>query len=156
MEKIVNKFTFKEEIRSKLKRGGTIALCHGVFNSIHPGHIIYLQQAKQMVDILVVSITAAEFVRKGSGKPYFNDEMRLKVLEAIECVDYVMISEGYTVDDIVESAEPDLFLGIANRQIAYLSQKMVYCQRQFRFTRNGRRNWQVTGILAGGHKFCLA
>lgn len=111
MKKIVEKITFKEEIRPKLKREGrTIALCHGVFDLMHPGHIIHLQQAKQMADILVVSITAAEYVRKGPGRPYFNDEMRLKVLEALECVDYVMLSEGYTVDDIVESVEPDLYI----------------------------------------------
>ena len=111
MEKIVDKITFREEIRPKLKKeGNTIALCHGVFDLVHPGHIIHLQQAKQMADILVVSITAAEFVRKGPGRPYFNDEMRMKVLEALECVDFVMLSEGYTVDDIVENVEPDLYI----------------------------------------------
>ncbi len=111
MEKIADKITFREEIRPKLKKEGkTIALCHGVFDLVHPGHIIHLQQAKQMADVLVVSITAAAFVRKGPGRPYFNDEMRLKFLEALECVDYVMLSEGYTVDDIVESVEPDLYI----------------------------------------------
>ena len=111
MEKIVDKATFREEIRPKLKKAGkTIALCHGVFDLVHPGHIIHLQQAKQMADILVVSVTAAEYVRKGPGRPYFNDEMRLKVLDALECVDYVMLSEGYTADDIVESVEPDLYI----------------------------------------------
>ena len=111
MGKLVDKNKFREETRPKLKKEGkTIALCHGVFDLVHPGHIIHLQQAKQMADILVVSITAAEFVRKGPGRPYFNDEMRIKVLEALECVDYVMLSEGYTVDDIVESVEPDLYI----------------------------------------------
>lgn len=111
MGKIADKTTFMKAIRPKLKEEGkTIALCHGVFDLVHPGHIIHLQQAKKMADILVVSITAAEFVRKGPGRPYFNDEMRLKVLEALECVDYVMLSEGYTVDDIVESVEPDLYI----------------------------------------------
>lgn len=111
MGKIADKITFREEIRPKLKKEGkTIALCHGVFDLVHPGHIIHLQQARQMADILVVSITAAEYVRKGPGRPYFNDEMRLKVLEALECVDYVMLSEGYTVDDIVESVKPDLYI----------------------------------------------
>ena len=111
MEKIVDKATFREETRPKLKKAGkTIALCHGVFDLVHPGHIIHLQQAKQMADILVVSVTAAEYVRKGPGRPYFNDEMRLKVLDALECVDYVMLSEGYTADDIVESVEPDLYI----------------------------------------------
>lgn len=66
MGKIVDKAKFREEIRPKLKKEGkTIALCHGVFDLVHPGHIIHLRQAKQMADILVVSITAAEFVRKG-------------------------------------------------------------------------------------------
>jgi len=111
MGKIKDKVTFATEIRPKLKAAGkVIALCHGVFDLVHPGHIIHLQQAKQMADILVVSVTAAEFVRKGPGRPYFSDEMRLKVLEALECVDYVMLSEGYTVDDIVESVEPDLYI----------------------------------------------
>lgn len=65
MGKIVDKAKFREEIRPKLKKEGkTIALCHGVFDLVHPGHIIHLRQAKQMADILVVSITAAEFVRK--------------------------------------------------------------------------------------------
>ena len=111
MGKIADRGTFREEIRPQLKKEGkTIALCHGVFDLVHPGHIIHLQQARQMADVLVVSITAAEFVRKGPGRPYFNDEMRLKVLEALECVDYVMLSEGYTVDDIVECVEPDLYV----------------------------------------------
>lgn len=111
MGKIIDKPTFKQEIRPELKKNHkTIALCHGVFDLIHPGHIIHLEQAKKMADILVVSITAAEYVRKGPGRPYFNDEMRLKVLEALSCVDYVMLSEGYTVDDIVECVEPDFYV----------------------------------------------
>ncbi len=111
MGKIVDKVSFQTQIRPKLKKmGKSIALCHGVFDLVHPGHVIHLQQAKQMADVLVVSITAAEFVRKGPERPYFDDDMRLKVLEALECVDYVMLSEGYTVDDIVESVEPDLYI----------------------------------------------
>lgn len=111
MGKIVDKAEFREKVRPNLKRDKkTIALCHGVFDLVHPGHIIHLQQAKTMADVLVVSVTAAEFVRKGPGRPYFNDEMRLKVLAALECTDYVMLSEGYTVDDIVESVEPDLYI----------------------------------------------
>lgn len=111
MNKIVSKEEFKTDIRPKLKKEGKkIALCHGVFDLVHPGHIIHLEQAKEMADVLVVSITAARYVRKGPGRPYFDDEMRMKVLSALECVDYVMLSEGYTVDDIVENVEPDLYV----------------------------------------------
>lgn len=111
MDKIVSKEEFIVNIRPALKQDNkSIALCHGVFDLVHPGHIIHLEQAKEMADILVVSITAAQYVRKGPGRPYFNDQMRMKFLEALECVDYVMLSEGYTVDDIVEAVEPDIYV----------------------------------------------
>lgn len=113
MNKIVSKEEFKNQIRPKLKskRGHKIiALCHGVFDLVHPGHIIHLQQAKDMADVLVVSITSSKYVRKGPGRPYFNDEMRLKFLSALECVDFVLLSEGYTVDDIIEAVEPDIYV----------------------------------------------
>ncbi len=111
MSKIVSKQEFKTKIRPELKKNGkTVSLCHGVFDLIHLGHIIHLEQAKQMADVLVVSVTASKYVRKGPGRPYFNDDMRMKMLAAIECVDYVMLSEGYTVEDIVESVEPDIYV----------------------------------------------
>ena len=109
MGKIISKEKI-DEIKRLKEKGKIIILCHGVFDLIHPGHIIHFQEAKKMGDILIVSVTAAEYVRKGPGRPYFDDEMRLKFLSAIECIDYVMISEGYTVDDVIESIEPNLYV----------------------------------------------
>lgn len=109
MGQIVSKHEFVE-IRKRLKSNGkTIVLCHGVFDLVHPGHIIHFEEAKKLGNILVVSITAAEYVRKGPGRPYFDDTMRQKFLSAIDCIDYVMLSEGYTVDDIIEVVEPDVY-----------------------------------------------
>ncbi len=34
----------------------------------------------------------------------------MRFLEALECVDYVMFSEGYTVDDIMETVKPDIYV----------------------------------------------
>ncbi|MEG1362792.1 MAG: adenylyltransferase/cytidyltransferase family protein, partial [Lachnospiraceae bacterium] len=80
------------------------------FDLVHPGHIIHFQEAKKLGDLLVVSITAAQYVRKGPGRPYFDDEMRVEFLKAIEYIDYVMISEGYTGEDIIETVKPDLYV----------------------------------------------
>lgn len=108
---IVTREEFKNTIRPLLKKENkSIVLCHGVFDLIHPGHIIHFEQAKKMGDILVVSITSEKFVRKGPGRPYFNDEMRMKFLEAIAYIDYVVLSEQYTVDDIIESVRPDIYV----------------------------------------------
>lgn len=110
MGKIVTREEFKK-IREEIKiNNKKIILCHGVFDLVHLGHIIHFEEAKSLGDILVVSITAAAYVRKGPGRPYFEDEMRLKFLSAIEVIDYVILSENYTVDDIIESVKPDLYV----------------------------------------------
>jgi rfaE bifunctional protein nucleotidyltransferase chain/domain len=110
MGRIVKKEEFVK-IRDQLRKDKrTVVLCHGVFDLVHPGHIIHFEEAKKKGDILVVSVTAAKYVRKGPGRPYFDDDMRLMFLSEIECIDYVMLSEGYTVDDIIEVVEPDLYV----------------------------------------------
>ena len=111
MAVIIDKQEFKDKVRPELKRHGkTIALCHGVFDLVHPGHLLHLKQAAKIADVLAVSITASKFVRKGPGRPYFDDKTRLEFLAAINCVDYVLLSEGYTVHDIVEAVEPDFYV----------------------------------------------
>ncbi len=111
MARIVTKKEFRENIRPLIKADNkNIALCHGVFDLVHPGHMDHFEQASKMADVLVVSITAAKYVRKGPDRPYFNDNQRLKFLANIDFIDYVMLSEGYTVDDIVEAVEPDFYV----------------------------------------------
>ena len=79
MGKIITKNEYKANVKDLLKaQKKKVILCHGVFDLIHPGHIIHFEQAKAMGDVLVVSITSEKFVRKGPGRPYFNDEMRMK------------------------------------------------------------------------------
>lgn len=110
MDKIIKKNQFKELRNEFRTKGKKVVLCHGVFDVVHPGHILHFEEAKKKGDILVVSVTAAAFVRKGPGRPYFSDELRLKFLSEIVCIDYVILSEGYTVDDIIEAVEPDWYV----------------------------------------------
>ena len=110
MGKIVTKQEYCKIKRNLRKQGKKVVLCHGVFDLVHPGHIIHFEEAKKLGDVLIVSITAAQYVRKGPGRPYFDDEMRMRFLAAIGCIDYVMLSEGYTVDDIVVIVEPDVYV----------------------------------------------
>ncbi|MDR1092183.1 MAG: PfkB family carbohydrate kinase [Prevotella sp.] len=110
MGMIITKQEYAQTIKPTLRADGkNVVLCHGVFDLIHPGHIIHFEEAKSFGDILVVSITASEYVRKGPDRPYFDDNMRLKFLSSLECVDYCMLSEDYTVRDIVECVEPDVY-----------------------------------------------
>lgn len=109
-KKIVSREEFAK-IRESLRRENKkVVLCHGVFDLLHYGHIEHLQEAKAQGDILAVSVTAAKFVNKGPGRPYFNDQQRMNFLANLECVDYVLLSEAVTVHEIVKIVQPDVYV----------------------------------------------
>ena len=70
----------KKIIENFKKEGKKIVLCHGVFDLFHPGHLLYFEAAKKEGDILIVSLTADQFVNKGINRPVFSHFIRAKVL----------------------------------------------------------------------------
>ena len=108
--KIISKEAFANLRENFRREGKTVVLCHGVFDLLHYGHIEHLREAKAQGDVLVVSVTAARFVNKGPGRPYFNDAQRLSFLSELDCVDYVLLSEAVTVHDIVRCVQPDIYV----------------------------------------------
>ena len=109
-DKIIAKEAFAQLRGGFRREGKTVVLCHGVFDLVHYGHIEHLREAKAQGDILVVSVTAARFVNKGPGRPYFSDQQRLSFLSELDCVDYVLLSEAVTVHDIVRCVQPDIYV----------------------------------------------
>ena len=109
-DKIISREAFADLREGFRKRGKTVVLCHGVFDLLHYGHVEHLQEAKSLGDILVVSVTAARFVNKGPGRPYFNDKQRMAFLASLECVDYVLLSEAVTVHEVVKCVRPDIYV----------------------------------------------
>lgn len=103
--------TEMSEIVSKIRRNGkTIALCHGVFDLLHPGHIQHFREASNIADFLIVSITADVFVNKGPGRPLFTQEIRTETLSSLEMIDYVIISEQATAEQVINLIKPDYFV----------------------------------------------
>ncbi|MDD5108727.1 MAG: PfkB family carbohydrate kinase [Candidatus Omnitrophica bacterium] len=103
---------FKDAPRvfSKLKREGKkIVHCHGTFDLLHPGHIIHFEEAKALGDILVVTITAEKHVNKGPGRPYFNDELRVKYLASLEYIDYVVVVPFAAAKEAIECVQAQIY-----------------------------------------------
>ena len=101
---LINKLNLAKH--KKLK----IALCHGVFDLIHIGHVRYLKKAKSIADILVVSITADKFIKKGFNSPHFNEKIRLEVVSSFSFVDYVILSESETSVNVINLIKPDFYV----------------------------------------------
>lgn len=83
--------------------------CHGTFDLLHPGHIVHFEEAKRLGDILVITVTGSKYVNKGPGRPFFNDELRLKSIAALECVDYVVCVPYPAAVEAIECVRPHFY-----------------------------------------------
>jgi rfaE bifunctional protein nucleotidyltransferase chain/domain len=92
-----------------IPRTGSIVLCQGCFDLLHIGHIKYLEAAKQLGEILVVAVTSDRFVNKGPGRPFFHEQLRMEQLAALECVDFVVLSDTPNAVPIIEALRPAIY-----------------------------------------------
>ena len=98
------------EIVGNFPRKEKVILAAGVFDIIHPGHIRHLLYAKGKADILVVSITADQFVGKGDGRPHVPQDLRAANMAAFEMVDYVIINDKENPIKIISFLQPDFYI----------------------------------------------
>lgn len=85
-----------------------IVLCNGVFDPFHYGHLVYLQEARKLGDVLVVAVTVDKCVNKGPGRPVFPLEQRMAVVRALAIVDLVVPSESGL--EAVKAVKPDVYV----------------------------------------------
>ena len=95
-----------DDIKSKNKK---IVMTNGCFDILHPGHIHLLKNAKKLGDILVVAINSDESVKilKGNSRPINDLKTRIKNLETLNVVDYVISFSAETPKKIIENISPD-------------------------------------------------
>ncbi len=95
--------------RLKLK-GKKVVHCHGCFDLLHPGHIKHFQAAKNMGDMLIVTVTPDLFINKGPDRPVFNEKLRAESIAALECVDLVAINKWPTAEETLRLLRPDIYV----------------------------------------------
>lgn len=90
--------------------GQDVVLCHGVFDLLHMGHVRHLEIAKKEGDLLIVTITADEYVNKGPGRPVFSEQIRAEMLAAIEYVDWVGVNTKPTAENVLNAIKPSAYI----------------------------------------------
>lgn len=108
MKKIFSAIELKKKITKQYKKK-KIVMCHGVFDLLHIGHINHFSQAKNYGDILIVSVTGDKFVNKGPNRPAFNENIRQEAVAALECVDYVVLSNSTTSVNNLKTIKPNFY-----------------------------------------------
>ena len=79
-------------IKACREHGESIVMTNGCFDILHAGHVTYLQQARELGDRLVVAVNIDETVRrlKGEDRPVNPLDFRMRMLSALESVDWVV------------------------------------------------------------------
>lgn len=94
------------------REGKTVVFTNGVFDLLHPGHVRYLQHARQLGDVLVVGVNSDRSVRanKGPERPVTPEAERAEILAALACVDAVIVFDDETPRDLIAALQPDVLV----------------------------------------------
>jgi rfaE bifunctional protein nucleotidyltransferase chain/domain len=108
--KIKSREELVEIIKAHRASGRRVVLANGCFDLLHGGHISYLENSKAAGDILVVAVNSDASIKKlkGDKRPIYSQEERLKILEAIEYIDYIVIFDEPSVDALLRELRPDV------------------------------------------------
>lgn len=91
---------------------GLVVFTNGVFDLLHPGHVRYLQAARQLGGALIVGVNSDRSVRanKGPERPINPERERAEVLASLACVDLAVIFDEDTPYALITDIQPDILV----------------------------------------------
>src|SRR5659263_673278 len=89
-------------------------LATGTFDILHPGHLLYLSEARSHGDELYV-IVARESMIKHKQKPVVPEEQRLAMVQALRVVDKAMLGSEKNIFEPLCETRPDIIALGGNR-----------------------------------------
>ncbi len=118
-EKIKKRTALIKEVEHLRKKGKKIVFTNGCFDILHAGHIQYLKKAKSLGNILIVGLNNDNSVRKikGAGRPIVREKDRAKILAALEMIDFVVIFNEETPENLIKIIKPDILVKGADWKI---------------------------------------
>lgn len=89
--------------------GLRVVFTNGCFDLIHPGHVLYLAEARALGDVLIVGLNSDASVRalKGEVRPYLDERARAIVLLGLRSVDLVTVFDAPTPLELIRMIRPD-------------------------------------------------
>ena len=105
-------------------------LAHGTFDIVHYGHVRYLERAKKYGDYLIVYVTSDRLAKEKEKNPYFNEEIRMKMISSFKVVDEVILRDREITPQMLEDLQIDVMV-TTTHYFDYLkaSCKIVHIER---------------------------
>ena len=140
--------------RKQLRRNKqTLVFTNGCFDLLHIGHVYALETAKKEGDVLWVGINSDASVRalKGNTRPIYPQEARLYLLNALQCIDGLILFDGTDCTRELELVQPDVYVKSGHYTLETLNPKehrvLEACNARIRFI-PPLPDWSTTKTLA--------
>jgi len=110
MGQLVKRENIRQIVKEIQESGKTVVTTNGCFDILHVGHVRYLNKTKSFADYSIVLLNSDSSVRaiKGEGRPINNELDRAEVLNALACVDYVVLFDESSPRDLLDEIKPDV------------------------------------------------
>jgi len=98
-----------KELKSQNKK---IVFTNGCFDILHSGHVQYLEEAKELGDILILGLNSDSSVKrlKGNDRPINNEIERATVLSALCTISHIVIFKEDTPYKLINHIKPDILV----------------------------------------------
>lgn len=108
--KIMDREKLAELLAAEKNNGARVVFANGCFDTLHAGHVRYLEGARNEGTLLVVGVNADSSVRdlKGTGRPILDEDARAMLVAALRCVDYVVIFSEANVESLLKDLRPNV------------------------------------------------
>ncbi|NIJ38725.1 rfaE bifunctional protein nucleotidyltransferase chain/domain [Sphingopyxis panaciterrae] len=111
---IAGKIVPRNELASRLASlPRDLVFTNGVFDILHPGHVEYLEAARELGGSLIVAVNSdvsARMLGKGTDRPINPQADRATMLAALESVSLVTFFDERTPLVLLSDVRPDLFV----------------------------------------------
>ena len=127
MGRLVSQEEIINIVREGQAEGKTIAATNGCFDILHVGHVRYLKKTKSLADFCIVMLNSDKSVKmiKGPERPINCEQDRAEILNALICVDYVVLFEQKSPAELLEAIKPDIYTKGADYTLETLPERDV-------------------------------
>lgn len=111
--KIISKDEALKKTEALKKENKRIVFTNGCFDILHPGHVDYLSQARDLGDFMVLGLNTDHSVRllnKAPNRPINNEMTRATVLAGLACIDAIVFFDEGTPLELISYLKPNVLV----------------------------------------------
>ena len=132
----------------KIKKSTIIIAVSGGFDPLHIGHVRLMQEAKKLGDKLLIILNNDNWLKRKNGYVFMEEKERKEILEALECVDKVILTShtknptDMSVSQNLIRLRPNIFANGGDRMKKNIPEiatcEAIKCRMVFNVGRGGK------------------